>query len=562
LDAHGRIAALEAELRLKDEIIADKDAQRLSILSGHPVANDDTQSPRDYRDLLRRYAAVCAELATANARVGELTLEVRRLVEMVARGNERITELLAVAQRKKRGTRATPPAKPPTPAPAVDANARRGFEERPSPPTLPEKPPREPKPRRPTGRKPVPEHLEAEEHTLKPDSCAHCGGHALEIVDQVVETKLHVVKEHQRRRIVTRKTCRCQCCGERTTARSLPAPFERSKVTCDWLAWLVHQKFALLMPLDRIRRDLAVRGIHLAMSFLVTQIERAADLLARVDGEQWRQLLAGAWMATDATGLKVLLPKLKGTQQGYLEVYRRDAIVNFQYEPDKGSESLKHKLSAFCGTLVADAEHRHNVVFEDGRIVEAGCNAHGRRKLRDAEVEQPVLAAEGGAFISALYMAEGEAGTQGLVGDELRTWRQSKMRPIQAELLRWMDAVEPTLTPSDSLAATIRYYRNHWAALFRFIDHPELPIDNSGSEREFQQVAKLRLNSLFAGSSEGAHRAAILLGIVATCRNLGVDSRSYLAWAFTRLGTHVDRYNLAARDLTPAAFARERPRAS
>lgn len=121
-----------------------------------------------------------------------------------------------------------------------------------------------------------------------------------------------------------------------------------------------------------------------------------------------------------------------------------------------------------------------------------------------------------------------------------------------------MDAVEPTLTPADELAKVIRYYRAHWDALGRFIDHPEIPIDNSGSEREYQQVAKLRLNSLFAGSTEGAHRAACLLGIVATCRSLGIDTQDYLGWAFTRLGTHRDIYGLAAADLTPAAYARAR----
>ena len=69
----------------------------------------------------------------------------------------------------------------------------------------------------------------------------------------------------------------------------------------------------------------------------------------------------------------------------------------------------------------------------------------------------------------------------------------------------------------------------------------------------------MRLNSLFAGSTEGAHRAATLLGIVATCRNLGVDPLGYLAWAFTRLGTHRDIYDLSAAELTPAAYARAAP---
>jgi hypothetical protein len=140
------------------------------------------------------------------------------------------------------------------------------------------------------------------------------------------EEKLHVVKEHQRRRVVRRYTCRCRACGERTTLRSLPAPYERSKVTCDWLAWFVYQKFWLLTPLDRIRRDLAERGIPLAMSTLVSFIDRAADLLSGVDGLHWKQLLASSWMATDGTGIKVIVPKLPAAHNGYVELYRNDEI--------------------------------------------------------------------------------------------------------------------------------------------------------------------------------------------------------------------------------------------
>jgi hypothetical protein len=81
-----------------------------------------------------------------------------------------------------------------------------------------------------------------------------------------------------------------------------------------------------------------------------------------------------------------------------------------------------------------------------------------------------------------------------------------------------------------------------------------VPIDNSPTEREFQNVAKLRLNMLFAGSTEGAHRACVLLGIIATCRALRVPAQAYLVWAFERLGTHRDLFSLPLEALTPAAF--------
>jgi len=491
------------------------------------------------------------DVAALQRENAELRAQVSRLVETIAKLNERVGELLAAAQRKQR----KPPApKPPMPPPTVEGEAKQAFESRPKPPVLEEK--AKPKKERPppTGRRPLPAHLPAEEHALQPDACAHCGSTALDAADEVVEEKLHVVKEHQRRRVVRRKTCRCRACGERTTPRSLPAPYERSKVTCDWLAWLVASKFSMLMPLDRLRRDLKERGIPMAMGTLVSFIERAADLLAPIDRLHWKQLLASAWMATDGTGLKVLIPGLPAAHNGYVELYRNLECAVFQYEADKASEHLAGKLQAFCGTLTADAEHRFNELYASGRVVEAGCNAHGVRKFRDAQDTQPALGAEGQGFLSAMYVEEARAQKLGLVGEALVEHRRRLIRPLADQLERWCDAVAPTLLPSEPLMAAVGYYQRHKKALFRFIDDASVPIDNSATEREFQNVAKLRLNVLFAGSTEGAHRACVLLGIIATCRAVGVSAQAYLTWAFERLGTHRDVFGLALEEMTPAAY--------
>ena len=233
--------------------------------------------------------------------------------------------------------------------------------------------------------------------------------------------------------------------------------------------------------------------------------------------------------------------------------HQRRRVV-FQYEADKASEHLAGKLKQFCGTLTADAEHRLNVVYASGQVLEAGCNAHGVRKFDDAEATQPALAAEGRAFLSAMYVHEARAHELGLAGDALVEHRRRLIRPLAEQLKKWCAAVAPTLLPSEPLMAAVRYYQRHHEALFRFIDDANVPIDNSATEREFQNVAKLRLNVLFAGSTEGAHRACVLLGIVATCRTVGVPVQAYLTWAFERLGTHRDVFALPLEAMTPAAF--------
>jgi len=493
------------------------------------------------------------QLTRANENTTELTARIGELTEAVAKANDRIAELLVIAQRKKARDRAKP--KEPDPPPELDDASRKTFEERPQPPEPPGPVHDRPRPKqRPTGRKPLPEHLPADESTVHPEQCGCCGGTGFDYVDEVVEKKLDV-KAHQRRRVTHRKTGRCRSCGKRTTAEAPPSPFARSKVTCEWLAWLVAQKFQLIVPLNRIRRYLGAQGVVLAQSFLVSQIEAAADLLDAIDGEHWRQLLAGEWMATDGTGLKVAVRGI-GLHHGYLEVYHRDELVVFQYEAEKGGETQADKLARFEGTLLVDAESRYNeTTRRHPKIVEANCNAHPRRKVRDAEKVQPVLAVEAGRFVSAMFEQEAAAKERNLSGEDLLLWRQERIRPLAEQFREWMGAVEPTLVPSDPLAKVIRYYDNHWAELMRFIeDRACIPIDNSASEREFQVVAQLRLNSLFAGGTEGAHRAAVLLGIAATCKRLGLDLQEYLTWVFVRRGTHRHKYNLTAAELTPAAY--------
>jgi transposase len=486
----------------------------------------------------------------ADARISALTAEISKLTKLVAKSTDRIDELLAIVGRKQRKD---PPAKPPAAPPTLDAEAAEAFDKRPLPPEPPERAKPDPKPHRPTGRKKLPESLPVEETTLVP-ACANCGRTDCPIVDEVTEEKLTVEVKAHKRRLTHRKTVHCDRCELRTTAEAPPAPFARSKITCEWLAWLMVEKYVKLVPPDRIRRYLGVQGLVMAMSTLVSFDDAAGELLDAIDGEHWKNLRASSHMQVDASGLKVIVPGSKKAHNGYIEVFKHGPTVVFQYTPEKSGDTFAAKFIGYEGIVVADAEHRNNRVFDSPNILEAGCNAHFRRKFRDAEGAQPVLAVEGGKYISAIYDVEEAAKKQGLTGDALRDARQACL-PLFDDLNRWMAAVEPTLVPSDPLAATIRYYANHGVALRRFIDHPDIPIDNSGAEREYQALAKLRLNMLFAGSTDAAHRDAVLLGIVATCRNLDVDPTAYLTWAFERRGTARERFgNLPASELTPAAY--------
>ena len=110
----------------------------------------------DVAALQQENTALRAQLAALTAQLQQILTSNADLGQIIARLNERVAELLAVAQRKQRKP---PPPKPPEPPPTIEGDAKLAFESRPKPPALPAKT-KEKKPRPPpTGRKPLPSHL-------------------------------------------------------------------------------------------------------------------------------------------------------------------------------------------------------------------------------------------------------------------------------------------------------------------------------------------------------------------------------------------------------------------
>jgi transposase len=409
------------------------------------------------------------------------------------------------------------------------------------------------RPRRVGGRRSPPEHLPADNEHHGVCACSSCGGRVLkrDVEETVVYTAVH---SYVRRRIIRRDRVRCADprCGAATTAPMPPMPCERALYDCSFLAWLVTMKFGYMMPLDRIAELLASQGVFIAMGTLVELIARAAELVDAIDGEHMKQLRAGKYMGFDGTGLKVLIPGQSEAWDGYLEVYVRDEVTVFLFDLTKHADELQDRLSGLTAVLVTDAESRNKAGAPNATF--AHCNAHVVRAFREAERAQPVLAREGRSYLEAIYRVEREAQALGLVGDALRERRQS-CRPILERFHAWLvEVAEGDLPPSDPVRKTARYYLRHWDGLTRFVDDPDLPLDNNAAEREFQRHAKLRLAALFAGSVEGAHRWATLLGVVRTAQKYKLDVKAYLTWVFERRGTHKARFGLRAKDLTPAAY--------
>ena len=94
------------------------------------------------------------------------------------------------------------------------------------------------------------------------------------------------------------------------------------------------------------------------------------------------------------------------------------------------------------------------------------------------------------------------------------------------------------MLPKGDLGAAIRYARNQWRALTRFLEDGILEADNNTAENALRPVVLGRKNYLFVGNDAGGRRAAILYSLIESCKRHGVNPVEYLTDVLTRISTH------------------------
>lgn len=211
--------------------------------------------------------------------------------------------------------------------------------------------------------------------------------------------------------------------------------------------------------------------------------------------------------------------------------------VWFAYTEDRKGEHPRQHLSSFTGVLQADGYVGFHHLYEGGRIIEAACWAHVRRKFYDIQVAcGSELAAEAIQRIGALYDIEREI--RGKPADLRRQIRQALARPLVEELHSWLDKTRARLSRKSDTAAAIRYAMSRWRALTRYLDDGRIEMDNSAAERALRTVALGRKNFLFCGSDAGGDRAAAIYSLLETAKLNGLDPEFYLRRVLEQIADH------------------------
>jgi transposase len=397
------------------------------------------------------------------------------------------------------------------------------------------------------GRRPLPDHLprEVEMHEPQHEGCPACGGILSKLGEDVSEVLAYVPARFKVIRHVRPKLS-CTKCDAIVQAEAPSRPIERGLAEPSLLAHVLVSKYADHLPLYRQAEIYAREGVELERSTLADWVGATSELLKPLHEALRRYVMSGHKLHVDDTPVPVLAPGAGKTKLGRLWTYVRDdrpagdvaaPAVWFAYSPDRRGEHPHRHLATFHGTLQADGYAGFNRLYDSGRIREAACWAHVRRKFFDLhQAHASPIATEAIGRIAQLYAIENEI--RGRPPDERQLVRETRSRPLLTSLHDWFKDSLTKLSRKSETAVAIGYALGRWPALLLYCGDGFIEIDNNAAERALRAVALGRKNYLFAGSDTGGERAAAMYSLIGSAKLNGLDPEAYLTNVLARIADH------------------------
>ena len=356
-------------------------------------------------------------------------------------------------------------------------------------------------------------------HEPSLQTCPECGGTLSKLGEDVSEVLDYIPASFV---VIRHVRPKLSCCGCDAIVQS-PAPsrpIERGLAGPGLLAHVLTAKYCDHLPLYRQHEIYAREGIDIDRSTLANWVGESSSLLEPLVLALRRYVLAASKVHGDDTPVPVLAPGQGKTKTGRLWTYVRDdrpaGIEELRLSGlltrQIAVANIRNSICASSANIASRRVCRFNQIYESGRVQEAACWAHVRRKFYDLkQAHNSPIAGEAVGRIGELYGIEKEI--RGRPPEQRREVRNARTRPLLDSMHQWAEASLSKLSKKSDTSAAIRYALGLWDALVRFCDDGHIEIDNSAAERALRAVAIGRKNYLFAGSDSGGERAAAIYSL-------------------------------------------------
>lgn len=406
-----------------------------------------------------------------------------------------------------------------------------------------------------------------EDITLQDMPACKCCGEALS--DSGITEDREFVTKIPEQYFVTRQKrhkYRCSHChGDLQTAPAPPQIKPGSAFSDEFIQDVAVSKFCDLIPIGRQVKMAERHGMPgLPPQSLIETTHYLAEFLRPVYEELKEEVFLSRVVQADETPHRML--EGDSSQNWYFWGFSGATAAYFEAHNTRSGDVASNLLKdSACEVLVSDVYSGYKKATREAneyrdkeglpRIQTSYCNAHARRKFKEAEAFPEERDYFMGQY-QRIYHLESKArdGDLSLLErlERLGECRR-QMLPIFEEMKAKAMEILPAFSSKSSIGKALEYFLKNYDELVFFSTTADVPIDNNGQERLLRNPVIGRKTWYGTHSKQGAKTTAVLFSVMESCKINGVNPRAYLRAVTAALHAGQPAF-------TPAVFAVQPPR--
>lgn len=355
--------------------------------------------------------------------------------------------------------------------------------------------------------------------------CDHC-----DVIE--IEVKPHKRRYHRKRYL---KTCQCPETPAIITAPSPARLVNRGVLGLSVWVDLIINKYAFGIPINRQLQSYKQHGLDLAAGTITSGMQALSSLMEPIVECCRERVCSSDRLHADETRWLQWSDDSEGSNKHWLWVFLSDDAVFYSINDSRAASVAESIIGEAEGILVCDRYSAYKKLAKDHPlIILAFCWAHVRRDFIDASRGDSDLEKWSIAWVERIgrlyYLNEQRL----LVQDNPEQWPTQQLRlEKQVERIatqRDKELARPRLATRarkvlDSLV-------NHWEGLIRFVQNPDIPMDNNTAEQTLRAQVVGRKNYYGSGSDWSMELAAWFFTVLTTLKLWKINQKLWLTGYF------------------------------
>jgi transposase len=389
------------------------------------------------------------------------------------------------------------------------------------------------------GRKGYPELPVIEEmHDLKDSQkvCPRCGKPYTPFPGTEDSELIEIeVKAYKRkiRRVRYRAECSCEGTAGIISASAGGKLIPRSTLGISVWELLLVEKYLYQRPLNKCLESLRTYGLNIPAGTVVGGFQKLAGLF-----DPLMQLLVEKnrgethWHCDETRWAVFQLTEEKRSFRWYLWLFKSQSTVVYLMDPRRSAEVVGGHLGQLEEGILSVDRYSAYKAFAKNRphVRLAFCWTHVRRDFLNTAQCFPSLKSWSDEWVQLI----GELYHRNALRCQAREDRQEFQaqdkllrKALRGMKKRLRDELGEQKADADR-QKVLESMNKHWKGLQVFVDHPEIPIDNSEAERLLRAAAVGRKNYYGSGAIWSAEFAAMMFSLFHTLLLWGINPRQWL----------------------------------